>query len=74
MNATAIGLTVGIALLGLLVILIGIFPSQDDPSGRPPGQIPLAAGARPPGSLLHPCPPSCRTILIVDNQIIAFLG
>lgn len=39
MNATAIGLTVGIALLGLLVILIGIFPSQDDPAGRPPGRL-----------------------------------
>lgn len=39
MNATAIGLTVGIALLGLLVILIGIFPSQEDPAGRPPGRL-----------------------------------
>lgn len=39
MNATAIGLTVGIALLGLLVILIGIFPSQDDLAGRPPGRL-----------------------------------
>ena len=39
MNATAIGLTVGIALLGLLVILIGIFPSQKDPAGRPPGRL-----------------------------------
>ncbi|HQQ79271.1 MAG TPA: hypothetical protein PLB01_18120 [Thermoanaerobaculia bacterium] len=38
MNATAIGLTVGIALLGLLVILIGIFPSPEDPAGRPPGR------------------------------------
>lgn len=37
MNATAIGLTVGIALLGLLVILIGIFPSPEDPAGRPRG-------------------------------------
>lgn len=39
MNATAIGLTVGIALLGLLVILIGIFPSPEDPAGRPPGRL-----------------------------------
>lgn len=39
MNATAIGLTVGIALLGLLVILIGIFPSPEDPTGRPPGRL-----------------------------------
>jgi hypothetical protein len=38
MNATAIGLTVGIALLGLLVILIGIFLAGRPP-GRPPGRL-----------------------------------
>lgn len=39
MNATSIGLTVGIALLGLLVILLGVFPSQEDRAGRPPGRL-----------------------------------
>lgn len=39
MNATALGLAVGIALLGVLVIVLGVFPSPEARSGRPPGRL-----------------------------------
>lgn len=46
MNATALGLAVGIALLGVLVIVLGVFPSPEDRSGRPPGRLQRAWSRR----------------------------
>lgn len=43
MNAITLGLAVGIALLGVLVIVLGVFPSpagsREARSGRPPGRL-----------------------------------